>query len=238
VSCNDNADWKKVSLSNHRHRFVNNAELHIISVCITKTIADAPACVRSLISEPCASYFRSSIRARTTFRLVVDVITPSHALVLQHLHSTIYPRKSVGKMSHSPTSGIISSGSASSSCVQPRAARPLLVRAGVATNKHRRCVSEQHRSLQPEPHSHWQRSDRSCRLLSIPSRGSQGLSICHILLRFVRRCTSAILRGRSDLCHKTSSGDFLSCFEYATLLSCLRPCPLRGRRSTALAYHC
>jgi hypothetical protein len=56
------------------------------------------------------------------------VITPSYTLVLQHLHSTIQPGKSVGKISHSSTSGIISSGSASSSFVQPRPARPLLSR--------------------------------------------------------------------------------------------------------------
>jgi hypothetical protein len=49
------AIWKDVFLSNHRHRFVNNAELHVINFCITKTVANAPACVRSLISEPCAS---------------------------------------------------------------------------------------------------------------------------------------------------------------------------------------
>jgi hypothetical protein len=56
------------------------------------------------------------------------VITPSYTLVLQHLHSTIQPGKSVGKISHASTSGIISSSSASSSCVQPRPARPLLFR--------------------------------------------------------------------------------------------------------------
>jgi hypothetical protein len=56
------------------------------------------------------------------------VITPFYTLVLQHLHSTIQPGKSVGKISHSSTSGIISSGSASSSFVQPRPARPLLSR--------------------------------------------------------------------------------------------------------------